>query len=212
MDGRETRRQLGIRRLAGWLLVWASSVAALGCAGALALGPRQRLLFDGFSLESPGGANWLLASKVQRAVLIGKGVSATHTAFVSASLERPPEGTGDLEELRTYVARGLERPGQSSVEADGRRAVVVESDLQADVSFGVPCVRTDVIQEVHQHPKWPGRVLVMTARTYRCLHTREPGFVLTIRYSERYLKGTESPCCLGEAASFIRSVQFFPFR
>ena len=73
----------------------------------------------------------------------------------------------------------------------GGRFVTIESNVRLDTTMGAGCVRVDAVQEERDNPRFPGAVMVLVAHTVDCLHPRSPGYVVSVSYSERYVRGQQ---------------------
>ena len=191
-----------------------AALAVAGCAPALvAVNPTQRFELDGISVLPPAGQTWYQGPRDGHHVAFGRmPPQPPHTIVAMALVDKVEAGGAVLGPVRN--AQDLKDVEERRLQSGGRYTTL-ESSLRIDTSRGAECVRVDAVPEERDHPRFPGVVLILVSHALDCLHPQNPGYVVSVGYSERYPKGQSvfsAESLRPEGEAFIQSATFTPIR
>lgn len=198
-----------------WFTALVTGMAVLGCAPALVAvkDPTQRVEIGGVSVLPPTGQTWYIGRPGSRQVVFGRRPpEPPHSVVATALVDKIEIGGAVLGPIRN--AQDLQEVTERRLQSGGR-FVTIESSVRQDTAIGPECVRVDSVQEERNNPRFPGAVMVLVSHAVDCLHPRSPGYVVSVSYSERYVKGQQpfaADVLRAEGEAFIRSAVFTPVR
>ena len=177
--------------------------------------PTKRLVFQGFSILPPQGADWFMGRSTlpdgTQAVSFGKKMRET-------ACQRPEDCT-TVEasvmvknvtvpfQTRADILQYIEQAGREEAEK-GTRMRLLEFKTAVDYTLGVECLRQDAILEDRGVPQFPGTVFIMTSHGLFCPHPDSPRYVIGVGYSHRTVQGQQPPSIEAEIEPFLYSLEF----
>jgi hypothetical protein len=177
--------------------------------------PTKRLVFQGFSILPPQGANWFMGRFMlpdgTQAVSFGKKMRETACqrpedcttveAFVMVKHVNVPFQT------RADILQYIAQAGKEEAEK-GTRMRLLEFKTAVDRTLGVECLRQEAILEDRSVPQFPDAVFMMTSHGLFCPHPDSPRNVIGVGYSHRTVQGQQSPSIEAEVEPFFHSLEF----
>jgi hypothetical protein len=208
--------QPGIRwgqRARAGMAALVAGMAVVGCAPTLvAVNPTQRVELDGVSVLPPAGQSWYVGPRDGRHIMFGRmPPRPPHTIAAMTLVDKIEIGGAVLGPVRN--AQDLKEVTERRLQSGGR-FTTIEASVRLDTTMA-ECVRVDAVQEERDNPRFPGVVLVLVTHVLHCLHPRNPDYVVSVGYSERYPRGQQAfsaETLRDEGEPFIRSATFTPVR
>jgi len=173
---------------------------------------------QGFSVPLPKGENWFIGPFPTVAIpaelapplceilfvkILGRITrpEEAHTILVLAGISQISVGFQTSEEFLRFVERLIK-------ENSLPRYRLLESNALLDNSLGSVCVRYERTVEDIGVPQFLSSVFIETDKGFFCTHPRASKFVVTVHYSQRFLKGQRPLSLEQEVEPVFKSLTF----
>ncbi len=133
-------------------------------------------------IKPPPGADWYIVDRNDRGVVFLKKPQASlHSFYAAALLKEFPLGAGAPEDIFDRMKADIRRRSE-----DGGRFRAQEVDFGTEEArSGARCARYAYKSEDHAARGAEGKVLLLAAVGYLCVHPQTPNMYLDLHYSER---------------------------
>lgn len=156
-------------------------------------------------VRPPAGADWYIVDRNNKGVFFLKKLQASlHSFYAAALMKELPPGAGAPEDIFERIKAETRRRSD-----DGGRFRAQEFEFgKEEERSGARCTRYAFKSEDHAARGAEGKVLLLAATGYLCVHPQTPNMYLDIHYSERGGPQSNSAALLEEGESFIGGVTF----
>ncbi len=156
-------------------------------------------------VKPPSGPDWFIADRSSRGLIfLKKPQVPLHSFYAAALLKEFPLGAGGPEDVFKLMQADVKRRGN-----DGGRFSAQEFEFgKEEERSGARCARYAYKSEDHAARGAEGKVLLLAAVGYLCVHPHTPNMYLDVYYSERGGPQPNSTALLEEGERFLDGLSF----